>query len=148
MFRPEAHADPAELILAFPASHVIATPILFDRRRAFGAFFGVCVDPIGRLRIILALLDPHLDKGAGRRLMVVERAAKTKAMFACTADCRNDFVQLLPLDDAVDCILAIWRRTPLEMLFIVNVGSSEENLVPGQEHQCHIEYHFDVLTYS
>ena len=148
MFRPEAHTDPAELILAFPASHVIAPPILFDRRRAFGAFFGVCVDPIGRLRIILAFLDPHLDKGAGCRLMVVERAAKTKSMFACTADCRNDFVQFFPFDDAVDCILAIWRRTPFEMFFIVNVGSSEENLVPGQEHQCHVGYRLDALTCS
>lgn len=79
--------------------------------------------------------------------MVAERAAKTKPMLACTADCRNDLVQLSPFDGAVDGILAVWRRTPLQVLFIVNVGSSEENLVPSQEHQCHVASQVDVLTW-
>ena len=56
---PVTHADPAEFIPTTRAGHVVAPLILFNTRRTLWARFGIGKDPIGRLRLISALLLPH-----------------------------------------------------------------------------------------
>ena len=41
VLRPGAHADPAELVLALAACHVVASSVLLDRRLALATFLGV-----------------------------------------------------------------------------------------------------------
>mmetsp|Transcript_19637 Transcript_19637/g.32189 ORF Transcript_19637/g.32189 Transcript_19637/m.32189 type:complete len:202 (+) Transcript_19637:230-835(+) len=59
MLRPVAHADPAEFIPTARARHVVAALVLLDTRGTLWAWFGIRKDPVGRLRLISALLLPH-----------------------------------------------------------------------------------------
>ena len=100
-------------MLAFPASHVIATSILFYGRIALRTFFCVCRNPIGGLGIILALLQPLLDERAGCRLVVGKRTAETEAVFASAMDRWNDTAEFALFDTTVNGIDALRCWTPL-----------------------------------
>ena len=66
VWSPGSEADPAEvglaaLVLAF---HVVATPVLLDSGAALGTLLRVCRQPVARLTVVLALLQPLLDQDA------------------------------------------------------------------------------------
>ena len=63
---PGAKADPAEVSLAalVLALHVVAAPVLLDGGAALGTLLRVRRQPIARLAVILALLQPLLDQDA------------------------------------------------------------------------------------
>src|SRR5690554_6858143 len=61
MLRPRTHTDPAKLVFALAAGHMVAPTILFDRRLTFAALFGVGRDPIGRLRVVGTFFLPRSD---------------------------------------------------------------------------------------
>ncbi len=52
------HANPAELVLAPAARHVVAALVLLDSGGALGALPGVGQDPVGGLGLVHALLRP------------------------------------------------------------------------------------------
>jgi hypothetical protein len=61
VLRPQSHTHPTKLVLAFTASHMIATSVLLDCRVTFWALLCVGGNPVGRLGIISTLLEPLLD---------------------------------------------------------------------------------------
>ncbi len=61
--------------------------------------------------------------------MVVQGAAEAKAMFARACDCRDYSAEIFPLNATFDGILAIGSRAPLQVLFVVDVGTREKHLV-------------------
>jgi hypothetical protein len=102
---------------------MIAATILLYGRQASGTLLGVSRDPVGCLGVVLALLDPFLNKRAGCRQVVVESTAEAEFMAAFAANSWHDLIQLLFLDAAFDSIFAIWSRTPSKVLFVVNICS-------------------------
>lgn len=64
--------------LALSAGHVVAPLILLDAGLAFGALFRIGQDPIRRLALVLALLSPHRQLRARRRLMRLLPAPEAK----------------------------------------------------------------------
>ena len=66
MGRPGAKADPAEVSLAtlVLAFHVVAAPVLLNGGATLRTLFRVRRQPIARLAVILALLQPLLDQDA------------------------------------------------------------------------------------
>ena len=61
--------------------------------------------------------------------MVAQGAAKAKAMFARARDCRDYSAEILFLNATFQGILAIGSRAPFQVLFVVDVGTSEQHLV-------------------
>ena len=51
-------------------TNLLATPILLDGALTLAAFFGVALDPISCLTIVVTLLKPHLRDRADNRTMV------------------------------------------------------------------------------
>jgi hypothetical protein len=130
MFRPEAHAHPAELVLAFPAGHVVTAAILFYRRVALRAFFRVGRDPIRRFRVVFAFLQPLLHEGTGWRLMICKSASEAEAVFAATMNSGRNYCQLSLLDATLDGIYTFRCWTPFQVVLVIDVGSSKKHLVP------------------
>ena len=104
---------------------MVATTVLLDRRGTLGTFLGVGRDPVGRLRVILALLQPFLNQKTRARPMIVERAPKTEGIATGASHRRHRLFQQGFLDAAFDGVLAIRSRTPLHVLLIVDVGPGE-----------------------
>ena len=125
VFRPESHAHPTKLMLALTACHVVAATILLDCRIAFRTLLGIGRDPVGGFGVVLTLLDPLLDQGAWRRLVIFESATEAKAVFASTFDSWNDAIEILFLDCTFNCVLTIRRRAPLEVLLVIHVSSRQ-----------------------
>jgi hypothetical protein len=102
MYETRTHAHPAELILAFLASHVaeknsqrnlifpkmshaLATAIFLYSTLALTTLLRVTLDPICSFTVIPTFLQPHLGNGTNDWAMVaIDRASKTKLMI-CTA---------------------------------------------------------------
>ena len=61
--------------------------------------------------------------------MIGECAAEAKAMTAVAMNSRYDLVQILALHTALYSVFAVGRRTPLEVLFVIDVRSCEERVV-------------------
>lgn len=116
-------------MLAFAAGHVVAAAVLLDRRLALGAFLGVGRNPVGRFRVILTLLQPHLDELAGSGLVVVECASEAEPVLTSATHCRHDAGKFSRLYRAVDGVFTVGGRTPLEIVLVVNVGAHEEIMV-------------------
>ena len=73
------HAHPAELVLALLARHMVAAPVLLDRALALAALLRVALDPVRRLAVVAALLQPHLrDRTHDRPMVRVNRAAEAE----------------------------------------------------------------------
>ena len=92
---------------------MIAASILFYGRIALWTFLRVCRNPIRGLGIILAFLQPLLDKRAGCRLVVGKCAAEAEAVFASAMDRWNDTAEFALFDATVNGIDALWCWTPL-----------------------------------
>mmetsp|Transcript_11209 Transcript_11209/g.27550 ORF Transcript_11209/g.27550 Transcript_11209/m.27550 type:complete len:251 (+) Transcript_11209:611-1363(+) len=56
---PIPHANPAKMVLAAGAGHVVTALIFFNARRAFWTWLRICKDPIGRFGLVTAFLLPH-----------------------------------------------------------------------------------------
>lgn len=78
-------------------------------------------DPVGRFRIVLAFLKPHPYQLTRRRLMVVQRTAKAEMMLAEALNGRHSPVEVTFFDWAVDSVYAVRRRTPFEVVHVVNI---------------------------
>ena len=85
MVRPITHADPAELVLALPAIHVVAPLVLLDAGGTLGAALGVGQDPVGRLRLVLALFVPRRQLSAAGRRVGLAAALEAELGFARVA---------------------------------------------------------------
>ena len=85
---PGPEADPAEVRLAglVLADHVIAAAVLLDGGLALGALLGVGVDPVGRLGVVVALLDPLADERAPHRVVPVLAAGEAERVAALALD--------------------------------------------------------------
>jgi hypothetical protein len=76
--------------------HALAAAVLLDGALALGALLGVGADPIGRLRVVGALLPPELGDLADDRPVVGRvAAAKAERLAAGADDRRDDGRQLL-----------------------------------------------------
>ena len=112
-------------MLTLAACHVITAAVLLDGRQTFGTFFRVGRNPVRSLGVILALLQPHLDQRTGWRLMIVQTASETETVLACAVHCRHNLVEISSFDAAIYGKFAIWGWTPFEVVFVVDVCSSE-----------------------
>lgn len=65
--------------------------------------------------------------------MIGQRAAKTETKFAAACDCRYDPTQVTLFCTAFHSKFAIWSWTPLQVVFIVDVGACEKHLVSERE---------------
>lgn len=119
-------------MLAFPACHVVAPAVLFDRRVAPRALLGVGGDPVRRFRVILAFLEPLFHQWTRRRLVVVERAAKAEVVFAPALYRRHNPGEVTLFDGAIDSVLAIRSWAPLKILLVIDVGSGQKRLIPAK----------------
>ena len=105
---PRAQTHPAEfgatrLILA---DHVIAAAVLLDGHVALGTLFGVCSDPVGGLRVVVALFYPLFEPLAFDR--VVPKLATAKAEDVTARAFHHLCVEVLSFDG----VGAVGRRTP------------------------------------
>ena len=84
--RPETH--PAEVCPTadVPADHVVAPAVLLDGSLALGALLGVGRDPVGGLRVVVALLDPPLDERAADGVVPVLGAGEAEEVAALALD--------------------------------------------------------------
>mmetsp|Transcript_3582 Transcript_3582/g.7698 ORF Transcript_3582/g.7698 Transcript_3582/m.7698 type:complete len:325 (-) Transcript_3582:389-1363(-) len=122
MVIPIAHADPAELVPALLARHVVAPLVLLNAGRALGAGFGVGQDPVGGFRLVAALLGPPGQVPArhgGVRLLTTPQAEASGARVTLSvvrrisskpAPCYCD--PLAPRAWAPPCHLAALHETP------------------------------------
>lgn len=65
--------------------------------------------------------------------MVVQGTTETKAVLTSTGYRRYYSVELSLLNATLDSVLAIRRRTPLQIVFVVNIGTGEKDLISGVE---------------
>ena len=86
MGRPGSQAHPAELILTglVLTEHVVTASVLFNDGATFGTLLGVGGDPVARLAVVVALLDPFLDQMTLDRVMPVLTAVETEAVVTST----------------------------------------------------------------
>lgn len=124
--RPEADEQTSR-----PRTHVAAA-VLLDRGHALWTLLGVRRDPVGRLRVVGALLQPALDERADARLVIGQAAAEAERVPALALDCRHDRVERLGRDVAFDRKFAVGRWTPPQRRAVVDVGAVEQDLVPAK----------------
>lgn len=53
--------------------------------------------------------------------MVLEAAAKAEAVATATSHGRNDVIECRGGDVTFNCVLAVWRWTPFEVIVVINV---------------------------
>ncbi len=63
--------------------------------------------------------------------MVVQGTTETKAVLTCTRYRRYYSVELSLLNPTLDSVLAIRRGAPLQIVFVVDIGTGEKNLISG-----------------
>lgn len=75
--------------------------------------------------------------------MVSEGAAKTKFMLAKTSHSWDYATELAAPNPAINSILTVRSRTPLEILFVVHISTSQQLAVPegGKEKRVSQESH-------
>ena len=76
-------SDLAGLVLA---NHVVAAAVLLNGGAALGALLGVSGDPVARLAVVIALLDPFLDQVTPDWVMPVFTAVEAEAVTAPALD--------------------------------------------------------------
>jgi hypothetical protein len=92
-----------------------------------GALFRVCRDPIARLRVIGALLEPPLDDRAAAGSVIGLAAPEAEDMLAIAFHCWDDRVELPRCNGALDGKFAVWSWTPLEVGIVVDVSAVQES---------------------
>ena len=65
---------------------MVAAAVLLDGGLALGALFRVGIDPVGRLGVVITLLDPLADEGALHRVVPVLGAGEAKRVAALALD--------------------------------------------------------------
>lgn len=105
---PWSQAHPAEVRLAVLvlADHVVAAAVLLDGDVAARALFRVGRDPVARLRVVVALLDPLFNQLTLDRVVPV--LATTEAERVAALARHPVRLNVLHLDG----IVAVRRRTP------------------------------------
>ena len=63
--------------------------------------------------------------------MVVQGTTETKAVLTGAGYRGYYSVELSLLNPTLDSVLAIRRRTPLQIVFVVDIGTREKNLISG-----------------
>lgn len=105
---PGSQTHPAKVGLAVLvlAHHVIAAAVLLNRHVAPWTLFGVGRYPVTGLRIVVALLDPHLEQMTLDRIVPVLAAGEAERVIALAGDAvRLDVLHL-------DGHAAVRRRAP------------------------------------
>ena len=92
MLAPRTGANPAKLVLTLPASHMIATTILVDRRIAMWALFCIGMDPIRRLAIVLTFFKPETHNRTNHRLVRRQTTSETKTVTTVATNRGNNRV--------------------------------------------------------
>jgi hypothetical protein len=110
--------------------HVIASPILLNRRLALGTLLRIRIDPIRRLRVVRTLLDPSLQQQTQTRPVVREPAVEAKLISAPTFDHGDDPVEGCLRGLALDRVLAVGRGAVAQVLPVVNKGPVRQLAVP------------------
>ena len=142
MGRPGSQAHPAELILAglVLAEHVVTASVLFNDGATFGTLLGVGGDPVARLAVVIALLDPFLDQMTLDRVMPVLTAVEAEAVVTPTLDRlgvhmlrqENDYLETDINPDPhldLDSITAMRTGAPLEQSVALHEAVGDEMLV-------------------
>lgn len=57
--------------------------------------------------------------------MIVQTASKAKTVFACAVHRGHNLVQIPSFDAAIYSEFAVWSGTPFEVVFVVDICSSE-----------------------
>src|SRR2546423_9637904 len=70
--------------------------------------------------------------------MVGQRAAKTEAVFTSTMNGWNNTIELALFYAAFDGVHALWRWTPLQVLFVIHIRPGEQDFIAV----------FDVVRYQ
>ena len=61
------------------ATNLLASPVLLNCTLTFATFLRVALDPIGRLAVVMAFLEPHLrDSADDRTVVTVDSAPETE----------------------------------------------------------------------
>lgn len=122
---PRAETDPAEIVLAILilADHVIAATILLDGDTASGTLFGICRNPVGRLRIIVTLLNPFLQPATLDRIVPILAAGKTEYMIAFAVNATWFRIVHLNRIGAID------GRTPAQQLITFDETIGDQLLI-------------------
>mmetsp|Transcript_40336 Transcript_40336/g.61549 ORF Transcript_40336/g.61549 Transcript_40336/m.61549 type:complete len:337 (+) Transcript_40336:455-1465(+) len=110
VLRPLDLAQPAEVVLALLAGHVVAALVLLDARRALRAGLGVRSQPSHVLSVAGLLEKPLLLEEAGRWLVLFLVALEAEGESAAALDEVLDF----KLGD-VDHLVALFVWTPVEL---------------------------------
>ncbi len=116
-------------MLALAARHVVAAAVLLDGRVAFGALLCVRRYPVRRLGVVGALLEPLLDQIARCGLVVRQDATEAKPVAAGASNGGDDLVQVLLLHLALDGVLAIRCRAPLQRVPVLHVCPVQQFVV-------------------
>jgi hypothetical protein len=61
--------------------------------------------------------------------VVGKSTSKAKHMPAVTVDGRHNLIEILALHTALHSVLAVGRRAPLEIFFIIDVRSREKRMI-------------------
>lgn len=64
--------------------------------------------------------------------MVIQGTAETEAVFASTMDSGYRPIEIAGFDRTIDSIFAVRRRTPFEVLFVVNICPSQKTLISAE----------------
>lgn len=121
--RPKAHPAKVRFAVLILAHHVIAAAVLLDRHVAFGTLFRVRRDPVARLRVVVALLDPLLQQVTFDGIVPVLAARETERVIALARDAvRLDVLHF-------DGVTAIGRRTPSQQSITLRGRKRREILV-------------------
>lgn len=87
---------------------MVTAAVLLDRDVTLGALLGVCRDPVGRLRVVVALFDPLPQQTALHRIVPVLAALEAEHVVTLAGDrTRIDVLHL-------DRVVAVGRRAPAQ----------------------------------
>ena len=88
MLVPGCKADPAELVSAglVPTGHMVATAVLLNRHQAFWTVLCPSRNPVERLTVIAALLEPFLEHVTLDRVVPVLATGEAETVPAATSD--------------------------------------------------------------
>jgi len=122
---PGSKAHPAEIGLAALvfADHVVAPSILLDGSSTLWALLGVRRDPVARLAVVVALLDPLLDEVAPDGVVPVLAAGEAEGV--TTGALHRPRLHMLHLY----CVAAVRTRTPTEQPVALDKAVGDEVLV-------------------
>jgi hypothetical protein len=114
VLRPVPHTNPAELIFAAAARHVITPLILLNTRRTLGTRLRIGQDPIGSLRLVSTLLLPFDEIFARNGSMRLFSALEAEVSIALITmgHSPGSIGKDAPRSCGYGDLLASWARAP------------------------------------